>query len=59
MTTKPDIWIVMVEQYYANHVGVLAVCDSEEEAQKVREEAKLGDDVHIYPAKMNERHPTV
>ena len=53
------IWIVMIEQHYANYVSVYAVCDSLETAEKIREDSHLGKDVHIYEATMNETHPTV
>lgn len=54
-----DIWIVMVEQLYAGHTSLLAVCDSKELAEQYKKESGLGDDVHIYSAKMNEKHPAI
>lgn len=54
---EQKIWIVMVEQHYANSVSVLAVCDSLEKAKQAKEDSKLGSDVHIYEAEMNEKYP--
>lgn len=53
------IWIVMIEQHYANDVEVLAVCNTEIDADRIKLESKLGNDVHIYEAEFNELYPTV
>ena len=53
------IWIVMVEQHYANSVSLLAVCDSLAMAEQIKMESGLGDDVHIYEAEMNELYPAI
>lgn len=47
------IWIVMVEQHYANHVRLVGVCDSLENAEAMKEKQRLGDDVVIYEGEMN------
>lgn len=53
------IWIVVTEQYYADSVSILAVCDTEENADKIKAESKLGSDVKIYEAEFNQLYPTI
>ena len=50
---EPRVWVVTIEQHYANHYRVIAVFDNEEDANAL---AATNDEYHVEDYALNVRY---